>query len=125
MTLPTIHQLRLAGFKVKLDHYRRVQLPAIGSHPTLVFSSAGLIPANREWHSMRVTRLAKKAREFLAIDPRGGRTELYIRTPDGKEGKAVALCNPADRFYRRRANAICIGRLVKAGVIPAKLEVAS
>ncbi len=71
---------------------------------------------------MRVTRLAKKAHEFTAIDPRGGRTELSVRTPDGKEGQAIAHCNPADRFHRRRANQICIGRLVKAGIIPTQLD---
>ncbi len=125
MNLPTIHQLRLAGFKVKLDHYRRVQLPMLGRNPSLAEPITSLATIAPLWREERVTRLAKKAREFLAISPKGGHTKLAVRTPDGKEGKAVALCNPADRFHRRRANAICIGRLVKAGIIPAKLEVAS
>ncbi len=123
MQLPTIHQLRLAGFKVKLDHYRRVQLPLIGRQP---------LPADfigdrsePEWRECRVTRLAKKAREFAAIAPKGGRTELAVRAPDGKEGKAVAVCYWQDRFCRKLGARVCISRLITDGVIPAKLEVAS
>ncbi len=111
--LPSIHSLRRAGFKVKIDHYRNVQLPAIGQHvstPTTSFPSL--------WRSVRVTRVAKKAREYNAIHPKGGRTELFIQSPepDGKVGHAVATCNDKDRFDRKLAVKICLGRIAKAGM---------
>lgn len=126
MNLPTIHALRKAGFKLKIEHYRRVlwptELPGYGqvdyslTHKvtTKDCEAVGL-------HMWPVTRKAKKAREFGFIHPKGGSTSIWMNGQDGKVHCASAQCNNRDRFNRRLALTICLGRLVKAGAIPAKL----
>lgn len=113
-TLPTIHQLRRAGYKVKLDHTRRVLFPS-----EIDNKLAKGHPAPTTLHNWIVTRRAKKACEFGYIDPKGGKTALYVGTPAGVTDCAVANCNNKDRFDRRLGTRICIGRLVAKGVIPA------
>ena len=114
MNLPSIHALRKAGFKIKIDHYRRV-----------LFAGEPVVanPNRTDLHAVKVTRMAKKQRQFSYIDPKGGTTRLYIGNADGTQtyGVAVADCNARDRFNRRLGVRICIGRLVAKGVIPSTL----
>ncbi len=109
---PTIHALRKAGYKVKIDHWRKVLFPAQASR-------ADILPG--DWHSLRVTRKDKRARVYGAIHPHGGHTDLWVQPPGGEPSHARASCRADERFNRRLGLTICLGRLVKAGAIPAAL----
>lgn len=104
---PTIHALRKAGYKVKIDHWRRVSLPIGEAHHSYV--------------TRRVTRKEKRARVYPlgAIHPHGGHTDLWVQPPGGEPSHARASCRADERFNRRLGLTICLGRLVKAGAIPA------
>ncbi len=129
MNLPSIHSLRKAGFKVKIDHYRHV-LFADDTHynatylPTILQSDP--LQAIVFLHTLVITRKAKKERRFAYIHPKGGSTRLHLVSPDGKtEGFATADCSARDRFNRRLGLRICLSRLVSKGVIPAVLPASS
>lgn len=113
MNLPTIHQLRKAGYKVKISHYRYSNRY---SDP-VVFTAEQRFPIFLNL----ITRQAKKDREFAYISGKGGETVLSLKTPVGNEIVSHAKCSLKDSFNRKLGIRICIGRLVAKNLIPAEI----
>ena len=94
--LPTIHQLRKSGYKVRINHLRYVS--------DYLISKREIDKYNDE----RQLNLSMKN-----ADPKGGYTTIEITTPMGENFKSEAACSKKDSFNRRIALQICLGRLAK------------
>ena len=97
--LPSIVDLRRAGYKVRVSHFRNVNNFPDFHYPVLA----------------RVTKENKKAREFDKIFEHGGETHIELTNREGKTFVAIAECSNKDAFNRRLGNHICLARLAKQG----------
>ena len=98
--IPTIHDLRKQGYKVRVSHFRNV---IKGGQPLFT----------------RVTKIDKKVGIFEDILPHGGETHFQLTTPgDAVDYVATARCSDKDTFNRELGNRICILRLISMGAIP-------
>jgi hypothetical protein len=82
--METVKSLRQSGYKIRVIHHR-----LHGKGDVEKFDWRGGI-------------LAK-----------GGRTELFLISPEGIQVKAEAKCSPKDNYCRRTGVAICLGRALK------------
>lgn len=99
--LPSIHDLRKAGHKIRISHYRYILVPVTSclTRVTKKDKKGGVYPTN-------------------SILAKGGRTEIEFTPKDGSTTQVVeSCCNPKDQFNRRLGIRICLGRLRKNGVI--------
>lgn len=86
----TIEQLRKSGNKVKIHHYRHVK------------QDDGSILEN-----VPLMDIQNKNK----VTSKGGKTELFVTTKEGKNYKSVTFCNPRDSFNYKLAVRIGLGRL--------------
>lgn len=93
----TIHQLRLNGCKVRVNHKRYGKF------------GGGEYAKENPLVDMRVIRANKLQN---GISAKGGQTTIEL-TKDGKNYTATAKCNPKDPFNRKIAIKICLGRIAK------------
>lgn len=87
-TIPTVHELRKAGYKVKLSHHRR-------------FFKHDAFSGKR--HSVTVP-FSMKEEHFkdYFLDPMGGETHISIfKEGSGDSYNAVAYCSASDHFCRK------------------------
>lgn len=96
--VPSIVDLRRAGYKVRVSHFRNVYSPYC------------YIPSLE-----RVTKIGKKNRVFFYILEHGGETHIELTNRDGKTFTAMARCSDKDAFNRKVGNNICLERLAKQG----------
>lgn len=80
--VPTVEQLRAAGFVVMLRYRRRRSLQ-LGREPF---------------------------RFRYSVMPKGGITTILLLSPDGKWARGKAVCSPHDVFSRRAGYALAIDR---------------
>lgn len=100
--IPSVHELRLNNFKVRVMHHRYKYTP---------WTKCGKAPTNYNPISMELY-----PEKSLASDERsqkGGLTVLELTTPDKKHYSATAKCSLADNFNRKLGVRICIGRIMK------------
>lgn len=95
---PTIQELKNKGFSIEILHYR---LP------------------DSVWRTKTKKEIKKNYGIYLMgnniLDgrdraPFGGRTEIKMKSPDGKEIKTIVVCSVNDQFCRKKALAIGLGR---------------
>lgn len=101
LNVPTIHELRKLGNKVRITHFRNVIVKDTIAYTDFV----------------RVTKEDKKARKYSHIYSHGGETNIELTTPANQTFTSKAHCSDADPFNRRLGIRICLGRLQKQGVI--------
>jgi hypothetical protein len=83
MQNPSIHQLRRAGFKVRVHHKR---------------------------DTFQVQKLSGNYNEFLS---KGGYTRIDLTTPDGKTTTTgESICSKQDQYVRKTGNVIALGRAI-------------
>jgi hypothetical protein len=85
----TIHDLRRAGAKIRVVHYRRLRGDTENWHP--------------------VSSLKNKTN----LSSKGGITEMQVTLPDGRDYSITAKCADVDSFNRKIGIKICLGRLSK------------
>ncbi len=88
--MQTIHELRKAGNKVRVTHYR---------YPVGVNNE--LLPS---FHLKDYGTL---------IAPKGGKTVIEVTTPEGLNFQSEATCSLKDAFNRKLGIIKCLGRLQK------------
>lgn len=98
--LPTIHDLRKAGQKVRISHFRHV-IRADDKRDGAFFC--------------RVTKEDKKNRRYNSILAKGGITQIWLTKQDGRSFMAESRCSEQDAFNRRLGIRIALGRLAKQG----------
>lgn len=82
---PTIHQLRRAGWKVRVMHGK------LEDHPDLCNDEVG----------RPVRHLADRV------------TIIELTSPEGKDSYGVAFCSKEDNYNRKLGNRIALGRALK------------
>ena len=83
----TVKELRQSGYKVKVIHHRIKGFPMMYKDDEQVF--------------------------FGELNPKGGRTELLLMSPEGIQIKAEAKCSNRDNYCRKVGVAIALGRAIK------------
>ena len=96
--LPTIHQLRKSGYKVRINHKR-------------YYAKYGLF-SKKEAEEMVLNQYWGDCKN--KINPKGGYTAIEITTPTGENFKSEAACSKKDSFNRKIALRICLGRISKS-----------
>lgn len=79
----TVQELRSQGYRVRVSHFR-YPAPGIG------------------WNEEPLPQSVLRENGF-EFEPRGGRTEIEVTTPDGQTFSGVAKCHPKDNFNKRIA----------------------
>lgn len=109
--VPTIHELRKAGYKVRVTHIRKFFRfdPQTGKKRT--FWAA--------FHSKKHAPLAKpediKECEEFFIDCKGGETVIDLTSPDGKSTtQGVSVCSEDDAYVKRKGIRRALGFAVSA-----------
>jgi hypothetical protein len=87
--IPTIHQLRRAGWKVRVMHGR------MEDYPDLYSDEVG----------QPVRHLADRV------------TIIELTSPEGKDAYGVALCSKQDNYNRKLGNRIALGRALKNHIV--------
>ena len=96
----TIRELRQAGNKTRVSHYRRIQcVERDDSYPIKI----GFI-----FQPMDEVRLLKQQR---LLCPTGGYTRIEVTSPDQKEYSAVAFCSHKDAYCKKTGLKLCLERL--------------
>jgi len=92
-----IHNLRLAGFKVNINHRRRY-----------------FDKANKRY--VFLTDYEKSLSPLVGVPPeqKGGRTEIKLIDVDGKEVYAVAECSKKEAYNKKTGVQIAVGRALKS-----------
>ena len=88
-----IHKLRKEGWKIHIEHLRKV----VGRD-----REDGIIPLFARHEIPTETR-----------DPRGGITVVEIISPNGFSAEGQADCSLKENFNHKKANNIAIGRAMK------------
>lgn len=96
--VPTVEQLRQAGYRVKVRHYR--------------------VPMGRTVSDFGIEEsfpidglLVLTGKEQVDVYPRGGVTEVELLSPNGMTLKGTARCNPKEASYNKKLGVkIAIGR---------------
>lgn len=89
----TVANLRKQGFKVRVNHFRNIVSDSTKEVETEV--PAHMILPDDE------------------ILPHGGKTEVLITTPDGKDMVGESMCHENDHFNKKLGVTIAIGRAMK------------
>ncbi len=85
----TVASLRKKGWKVRVYHYREEK--------EILF---------------KVSHTAYYTKETI-LDPKGGRTEVSLITPDGRTSKGIAVCDKQDNYCRKEGVRIALERALK------------
>jgi hypothetical protein len=85
----TVASLRKKGWKVRVYHYREEK---------------------EIW--FKVNHTAYYTKETI-LDPKGGRTEVSLITPNGRTSKGVAVCDKEDNYCRKEGVRIALERALK------------
>ena len=85
-TAPTVHELRLNGFKVRVSHYR------------LFFRFC-------EWTGRRLEKIAYGNKyqddlDWWLLSPTGGKTEVTITDKEGNDYYGVVYCSNKDPYVK-------------------------
>jgi len=97
----TIHELRKAGHKIKIQHFRHQELRhfPIGK---IVNSKLSILVEERE---------IRKQREGYTMSGRGGKTTLTLQLPNnGLTVTASATCSLADNFSHKFGTQLALER---------------
>lgn len=97
-TTLTVENLRKSGNRVKVHHYRRVA--------TLV-SPTKIIHTDVPQHICFNPLFGMK----FKVSPKGGRTEIFVLTPNGAEVKGISHCSKSDPFNRKEGVRIALERV--------------
>lgn len=92
----TVHSLRQAGHKVRVNHQRRY-----------------FDPVNKRWSFLtEYDRTMSALPNYVSVDAAGGVTLVQV-TPKGSvvTFDAVAECSKKDAYNRKRGVAIALGRI--------------
>ena len=87
--IPTIHQLRRAGWKVRVMHGK------MEDYPDLYSDEIG----------KTIRHLADRV------------TIIELTSPEGKDACGVALCSKEDNYNRKLGNRIALGRALKNYIV--------
>lgn len=92
-----VKTLRLMGCKVKVNHWRFYDTPAMGYiQRDLLLQGEGMdIP------------------DKLQPNPRGGTTEVTVTLPNGSVYNGASACSEADNYCKKTGVALCLDRLKK------------
>jgi len=93
--MKTIHELRKEGYKIRIQHYRRIP-PCDPSKPDSTFSSLETEKALRN--------------RGCDLWTRGGATVMTFQTPGEKPIQVQAVCSTADNFSHKRGVQLCLYR---------------
>lgn len=85
--VPTVQQLRQKQFKVTVKHYRN-------------FFRYCARSGRREQVQVSWLHRAEEYKDYF-LDPRGGKTEVYFLTPEGKQFVGVAECSVHDLYCKK------------------------
>lgn len=85
--VPTVQQLRKAGFKVTVKHYRDffTHCSRTGTRKTVQISWLHRSEEYKDYH----------------LDARGGRTEVQFLDPNGGQYFGVSYCSVAERYCKK------------------------
>ncbi len=104
--MQTIHELRKAGNKVRVTHYRYLHEDIKHWEETNRFEPPAMFQDR--------LKPAKHLKEFNEpIGAKGGKTTIEITTPKGENFAAEVFCHPKDAFNRKLGIIKCLGRLQK------------
>lgn len=92
LSYKTVEQLRKSNHKIKVHHFRHVK------------QDDGSVIENVPFTDIQ---------DFRKVTGKGGKTEIYVTTPEGKNYKGESFCNPKDSFNYKLAVRIALGRLVE------------
>lgn len=114
-----IDALKGRGYKVTVYHNRLTTGDARDLFQSSVSEQLRLIQA---WGVPAHVLRGAQNREPLRVSPRGGYTEVTVRTAEGEEvAKGVAVCSMQDNFVKRVGFVKAVGRLTgelkRAGVL--------
>lgn len=90
-----VKTLRLAGCKVKVNHWRFYDVPVMGGVQRELFLQG---------EGMDVP-------DGLKPLPRGGRTNVTVTMPNGVTYRGAAECSDKDNYCKRSGVAYCLDRL--------------
>lgn len=101
--IPTIHELRKQGFKVRVTHVRKFYRfdPRTGNKTQFFapFQSARVKKSGKESNPQSIENQSP-AEEFF-LSGRGGETVVEIASSDHKElGRGVAVCSECDPYIK-------------------------
>jgi hypothetical protein len=105
---PTIHDLRKAGYKVRIVH-ARCSVQGIKDIENLVKNGTKKrnLPTPRYY-------LRKEFKNSENIAAKGGVTVVEVTTPQGKTYRGDSVCYFGDAFNRKLSVKIAMGRLVSS-----------
>ncbi len=103
ITDKTIHELRKEGFKLRILHSRYYGL--ISAEAPRLISNFEIRESKHDLGQFWPFR--------VGVLGKGGRTEIDLLTPDGRQYKASTDCSKTDNFNRKRGIKICLGRIQK------------
>lgn len=101
MKNPSVCDLRRAGYKIRILHSRYVAIKS---------------EINQEEYYLdlqSIKTIRERDGNLSRVMSKGGKTEIHVTAPDGRNSEAVARCNLSDAFDRRLALKIGIGRALK------------
>lgn len=99
----TVESLRRDGYKVRVNHkrdYFKEEINPYTGDISIVYRRMSDIEA-------------KNSAPDAQLDSFGGETVVEITTPDNRNLRGVASCNPNDQFNRKLALRIALGRALK------------
>ena len=105
--IPTVAQLRQAGFRVEVTHYRRISRPGDQALSEVKMLPPEVVKRPRRWPP-------SPEEGPFDLNPRGGLTEVEVWAPD-PPGVALgrAECSKHDMYNRSRGVEIALGRALK------------
>jgi len=92
----TVHSLRKAGNKVRIQHKRRY-----------------FDPSNKRW--VFLTKYERSLSELpghVQLEGKGGVTSIELTTKDGKNLASLAECSKKDGYNRKLGISIALGRIL-------------
>ena len=92
METPSIHQLRLAGFKVRVIHSRFYNLPFMGGSKNVLLTK---FQRDEEMNEFICGHTDTVIGQPLA---KGGETYIMIHLPDGSFCEGNAVCSKKENF---------------------------
>ena len=92
----TVHNLRKAGYKVRVIHYRYYKADSV--------VGSAILLSKKE-----LKEIAPCDNRFILL-PRGGKTAVEITTPSGANTFGESICSRKDGFNRKLGLKIAINR---------------
>lgn len=100
-----LEKLRKDGYRVHINHFRNYDLYEILTDESLVRLDQ-IIPL----FDVAVRDVPKVYRKYARA--KGGRTEVKITTPDGREFFSEAVCSNKENFNKKLSLKIAVGRIL-------------